>query len=389
MRGEFTPEQADFMFDWDFGHTKYTQLNGEASVTGNLFDLPAGPVGVALGVTVRQDKINDTPGDITMVVNPDFDPNIPLTDDQCQERTHPCNQIVSNAWGVSSGGITAGKSVTSELFGEIQVPLLRDRPFFKDLSFSGAARLTNVKSTRADGVSDKDTGNWTYKLGGNWAVNDWLRFRGTYGTSFRAPALFEQFKADETGFVSARTIDPCVNWAANEAAGVISHTVAANCNSQGIPVDYGGGTITATTISRGGIGVLDPETSTAKTASIILTPRFAALPHTRLSVAVDYYDIIVKGEVSQLGASTIVFNCYEIDEFPERSAVRPVHARPRRYRPVRDYQRDRSIYQYRQAAEPRHRRHGSRSTGPGTLGQPQPARQHDVDAQAPVLAVRG
>ncbi len=169
---------------------------------------------------------------------------------------------------------------------------------------------------RSDGLTDKDTGNWTYKLGGNWAVSSWLRFRGTYGTSFRAPALFEEFKADETSFPSARTIDPCVNWAFNLAQGNISQRIANNCASQGIPPNYGGGSISATVHSEGGVGVLDPETSIAKTFSIILTPRFAFLPATRLSLAVDYFDIKVKGEVSQLGAKNIIFGCYDSDAFP-------------------------------------------------------------------------
>ena len=61
---------------------------------------------------------------------------------------YPCEAVHSNAWGVSSTGITAGHSVTKEAFGEIQIPLLKDRPFFKDLSLSGAARLTNVETSR-------------------------------------------------------------------------------------------------------------------------------------------------------------------------------------------------------------------------------------------------
>ena len=54
-------------------------------------------------------------------------------------------------------------------------------------TISAAGRVTNVTATRAsDGVSASDDGNWTYKVAANWQVVDWLRFRGTYGTSFRA-----------------------------------------------------------------------------------------------------------------------------------------------------------------------------------------------------------
>lgn len=329
LAGQMTPQQIDYMFDWETGKTIYKQLSGEASVTGNLFDLPAGPVGVALGVTGRRDEIVDTPGPITYAPNPFYDPSIPLTDKRCTRHfqgmlaNYPCQQFHSNAWGVSSGGITAGHSNTTEAFGEIQIPILKNQPFFRDLSLSGAARVTNVKSVQRDtGLTDQDKGNWTYKIGANWAVNNWLRFRGTYGTSFRAPALFEQFKSNETSFVTTSRIDPCVNVNANLAT--IGQQTHDNCIAEltalgFTPAEagtYGGGTISATVVSQGGIGELDPETSKAKTASVILTPRFAFLPDTRLSLAVDYYDIDVKGEVSQLGASTILRQCYNSADFP-------------------------------------------------------------------------
>ena len=201
--GHFTPEQADFLFDWEQGKTIYKQVSGEASINGTLAQMPAGPVGVALGVTVRRDSINDTPGEIT---------------------------LAGNAWGSSAGGVTAGHSLTKEAFGEIQIPLAKDRPGLQDRPLSGAVRFTNVENVRAsDGLTDKDNGNFTYKLGANWAFTDWLRFRGTDATSFRAPALFEEFKADETSFVSARTNDPCVQLAFNLAQGNISQRIFDNC----------------------------------------------------------------------------------------------------------------------------------------------------------------
>src|SRR5690606_27350731 len=127
-----------------------------ASVSGELFNLQGGAVGVALGVTARKDIINDVPGEITRA---------------------------GNAWGASTSGITAGNSVTTEAFGEINVPLFADIPFFHALTLSAAGRVTNVKATRkSDGVSDSDNGNFTYKLGVNWAPVEWLRFRGSFGT---------------------------------------------------------------------------------------------------------------------------------------------------------------------------------------------------------------
>lgn len=290
LAGQLTPQQADFLTSWETGKTRYTQLNGEVSVSGNLIKLPYGTVGLALGASVRRDRINDVPGEITRA---------------------------GNAWGASTSGITAGESITKEAFGEVNVPLLRDLPGARDLTINAAARVTSVTATRkSDGVKDRDNGNWTYKLGANYAPTRWLRFRGTYGTSYRAPALFEQFLANETSFTPVRNIDPCTNYAAAFASGAINQRIRDNCASQGIPGNFSGGSITATVFSQGGLGLLEAETSKAKTASIILTPRFGFLPRTRVDFAVDWFDIEVKGQISQLGAGNIVFGCYNSEFFP-------------------------------------------------------------------------
>jgi iron complex outermembrane receptor protein len=285
LRGELTNEQANFLTDWEEGRTIYTQKTAEAIISGDLIKLPGGQLSAAFGASIREDKINDTPGAIT---------------------------LAANAWGNSASGITAGDTITSEAFAEFNIPVLADKPFIEELNLSAAARVTNVKATRAsDGFQDSDNGNWTYKLGINWTVTDWLRFRGSFGTSYRAPALFEQFLADETSFVPQNRIDPCVAWGANLAAGAISQTRANNCAADGIPATYGGGGISATIISSGGIGILEPETSEALVVGTILTPSVPFLPDTDISIAVDYFDIKVEGEISQLGAGTILAGCYD------------------------------------------------------------------------------
>ncbi len=284
LRGELTPLQADFLTDWEEGRTLYTQKTAEAILAGELLTLPGGPLAVALGASIREDLINDTPGEIT---------------------------LAANAWGASASGITAGKSLTSEAFAEVNLPLLSDMTFIEELNLSAAGRYTNVKATRArDGFSDSDNG-FTYKVGLNWTVTDWLRLRGSFGTSYRAPALFEQFLADETSSVPQNRIDPCVAWGANLAAGAISQTRADNCAADGIPNNYGGGGISANIISSGGIGILDSETSQSLVFGTVLTPSLSFLPDTDISIAVDYFDIKVEGEISQLGAGTILAGCYD------------------------------------------------------------------------------
>ena len=150
LRGDFTPEERAFLFGVDKGHTIYKQNVAELSFGGELLNLPAGPLQAVMGGQWRRDEIRDTPGEFT------------LTDNVYQSFTT---------------GITAGHINTLEAFGEVGVPLLRDLPMVHDLSLNAAGRVTSTKAVRADGASDSDKGNWTYKLSGNYMPTDWLRFR--------------------------------------------------------------------------------------------------------------------------------------------------------------------------------------------------------------------
>jgi iron complex outermembrane receptor protein len=291
IAGNFTQQERDFLFADETGNTLYTQLTGEASVAGSLFRLPAGPLGIALGVHYRRDEIDDTPGPITQS---------------------------GNVFGQSVAGRTAGFSESKEAFAELEVPLLRDQPLFQDLTLNAAARIVNSYSERdSDGKNDRDNGNFTYKLALNWTVNDWLRLRGSYGTSFRSPALFEQFLADQTSFPGQLGLDPCIMFGQNVANGSLPARIGERCAALGLAPDRGaGGTSSAVSATGGGIGVLDPETSTAKSLGIVFTPKQGPWKNSRVSLAVDYFDIEVKGQVTTLGPAAIVFTCFNADDFP-------------------------------------------------------------------------
>lgn len=307
MFGDFTEEEANYFTERETGVTIYEQTFAEASVAGQLFDLPAGPLGFALGGVIRRDEIDDTPGHITNAVDAD-------------------GNIVDNAFSNDFGSTpTRGHSTTTEAFAEINIPVLADKPFFQSLEFSGAARVTNVKATADDGRTDSSNGNWTYKLLGNWQVNDWVRLRSTFGTSYRAPALFEQFLGSQTSGLSQRNVDPCVRWQQQLNDQTITQRIANNCQADqsvfggpagGIDPNHTGAGIGVTIFTSGGLGQLEPETSEAFTASVILTPTFSFLPDTDIALTVDYFDIKVEGEISRLTAGQIVSGCYDADDFP-------------------------------------------------------------------------
>jgi iron complex outermembrane receptor protein len=329
MAGDLTPAEKAYFLDTETGRTIYTQQFIEGSLSGNLFELPGGPVGVAVGGVYRRDEIDDTPGHITMAPNPLYNPARDPNNLQYNAALGPPSTrtpTVDNAFSNNfSSGHTFGYSITKEIFGELNLPLLKDIPFIQEFTVSGAARITNVYAEK--GVDpgfrrdprfvyeDNSTGNWTYKGMANWQINDWVRLRGTYGTSYRAPALFEQFLASQVSGAS-QNIDPCTNWGQGLASGAISQRVADNCASQGIGPNKGGAGIQVAVLTSGGLGQLVPETSTAWTASVILTPKFNFLPDTDIAITVDYFDINVQGEVQLFNNADILLGCYDSPNFP-------------------------------------------------------------------------
>ena len=282
QRGNVSPEIREFLFGRETGNTEYTQQSVEAYVTGDVFELPAGTVAGAFGVHYRTDEIVDTPGELT---------------------------LASNTWGSSASGITAGDDTTQAVFAELEIPLLAEKTGVQELTLNISGRYTDVDSYGGDD---------TYKIGLNWQIVDSVRLRASRGTSFRTPALFELYLADETSFLGQRFIDPCIQWGDELAAGNISQRVADNCAAttttdfpNGLPADYTGGTITATIISGGGFGVLEAERSRSTTGGIVWQPEFADI-----SVALDYFTITVNDQVDQLGANSVVGGCYNSEFFP-------------------------------------------------------------------------
>ncbi|WP_411817586.1 TonB-dependent receptor domain-containing protein [Hyphococcus sp. DH-69] len=290
LRGNIPADAAAHLFGTEEGSTVYTQLYFEGILTGNIVELPAGPLGAAFGATWRRDKIDDIPGEITRAPDP----------------ANP-GEFVNNAWSTSAAGRTTGSSETLEFFGELNIPLIRDVPGIQLFEVGAAGRYTDVSTVGTDE---------TWKVSANWVVTDWLTFGGTMGTSFRAPALFELFLADQTSSLSQRSIDPCIQWGTLLASGDISQQLADNCAAQGVPANHPGGGISATIITGGGLGVLAPETSKAKTASATLRLDPILPDTTQISIRGDYFDIEVNGEIAQLGAGNIIAGCLTSDFFP-------------------------------------------------------------------------
>lgn len=273
LSGEGMDELVAQIGEWNTGNTIYDQAVVNAVATGELFNLPAGPVAGAVGVEYRRYSIDDQPSELSR--NGDL-------------------------WGQSSAQVTKGNDNVREAFAEIEVPILKGVPAFESLSFNASGRVFEYSS-----VEGSDN---VWKVGMNWQIVPALKLRATKGTSFRAPGLYELYLGDQTAFLSQLAIDPCVNWA--DPANT-NDFLRANCAAAGIPGNYPGAASSATVVSGGGAGVLEPETSKAFTTGIVFTPSFA-----NFSVALDYFELEVNDQIAQLGGAAILGGCYGAPVYP-------------------------------------------------------------------------
>lgn len=262
------PAWFDYVTEDVVGHTEFRETTFNATFDGPLFHLPGGDAQGVFGVEYRKSRINDVPSD---------------------------DAQRNNLYNFTSAPITKGSDSVWEAFTELEFPVLRNVPFAEELTFNASGRYTDYQSYGSD---------TTYKIGGIYSPTRWLSFRGSYGTSYRAPALYEQFLGSTTGFLSAQSTDPCTS-----LFNVTNPTTRANCLADGLPNNFVNNNST-TVIQRGGADSgLEAETSKNLTFGTVIQPTFGP-EFGNLSLAIDYYRIEVNNGVSQLGASTLSFGCY-------------------------------------------------------------------------------
>ncbi|MCZ4108008.1 TonB-dependent receptor [Brevundimonas diminuta] len=259
---------TDYVFRPVKGVTEYEEKIVSLGIDGPLFDLPAGKVMGFFGAEWRDAEIDDTPG---------------------------LDSQLGNTYNYSTSAITRGSDSVWEIFGEIEAPLLRDQPFAKELTLNASFRYTDYDSYGDD---------TTYKVGLVYQPIDMLTFRATYGTSYRAPALFEQFVGATSGFQAAG-FDPCSEVDPKSA----TPTLIANCAADGVSADFQQKSSVAVITKGGAEAGLEAETSTNLTVGLVLRP---TLPEGwgDFAFAVDYYEIEVKNGVAQYGAANILERCY-------------------------------------------------------------------------------
>ena len=280
--GDFdSQDERDYLFDGRDFLTEYDQTIFSYYMSGSMFQLPAGGVVAGLGVEYRVDEIRSIP------------------DAVARDGLH--------IHYFADGG-AEGEKYTREAFGEIELPLLADKPGATEVIANLSARWTD---------DEYYGGAWTGAAKLGWRPIDSLLLRATWGTSYRAPNLRELFLRAQTGF---RTIvDPCLVPEAaideltnehNPALDTREQHVLDNCRATG--VDPLAGTLGFNSYSvefaSGGSLTLDEETSESKSFGFAWDQPFTNL--FDLSLGLTYYDIEIDDTIIEPTWGYIFFDCY-------------------------------------------------------------------------------
>ena len=282
-----TDAERDYLFDERNFDTTYEQYFVSAFVQGDLFELPAGPVGAVFGGEWRKDSIDSRP-----------------------------DAVASEGllFGFFSDEGAKGSKEIRELFGEISIPLIAGETLVEELNVDLAGRLTDEEFYGT---------NYTYSIKAGWRPVAPLLLRMTYGTSFRAPNLRENFLAGQTGFLFLN--DPCavpndafnaLGGGYNAALDLRDTAVLQNCIREGRDPTRVGidptGTNTAQAqsveIRSGGSLDIDPETSRSITAGFAFEETFG--DGWDVSLGASYFDIKLKDSIIEPSSQFIVNDCF-------------------------------------------------------------------------------
>ncbi len=192
-----------------------------------------------------------------------------------------------------------------EVYGELQLPLVTDRPFVRALNFEGGIRYSAYTNNTVAGRNKLNA--TTYKVGGDWSPVEGLRFRAIFNRATRDPNIAELNSPITQAGTDVLQTDPCANGRPQGNA-----TLAAKCIAQGAPASLVNSgviqdvTANQTNINSGGNPLLKPETANTLTAGAVFSPRF--IPG--LNVTVDYYRMQVNNYIASDGSQDIVNQCF-------------------------------------------------------------------------------
>lgn len=283
--GSITQDMLDFVTYTQRDYSEQTLKNFSANITGDLFEMPAGTAGFAVGGEYRDQEGSFRP-------------------DPVAERGETA--------GIPSGA-TAGDFDVSEFYAEVNLPLLADDTMYWDVSL--AARYSDYSTS---GSED------TYKVSTLFRPMESLSLRGSYSTGFRAPGIGELFGgAAREDFTF---LDPCADVLAQAGSAnggrdtPQPQNIIDNCanpavggsNSAagfaGVPVGYIQNNPSLSAVSAGNAD-LTAETSDSYTVGVVWSTEVDANWIEAFTISLDYWNLEIDDAVSSRDSSDVITAC--------------------------------------------------------------------------------
>lgn len=241
--GPTAPDPAGY--EWAIQDTNYqltqTMNDVNASISGELFDLWAGPIRASISGEMRWLSLDN----VSSVESTDLA--------NCAGLRANCTQGTTTLTQHDVSTSVSGKQNVKEIAGELLIPLLKDVPFVQAFELNLAARHTDYS------ISGPVN---TWKIGATWEVMDGLRVRATRSRDIRAPSLVDLYSP--------------VSFRPSGYTDIYTNT---------------GG---ATTVVSQGNPNLVPEVAKTSTIGVVLQPSFVP----GFSIAVDYYEILINNAIA-------------------------------------------------------------------------------------------
>lgn len=269
--------------------TAVEQSQVELNVQGSLADLPTGDLRFAVGADYRKNTFDYRP-----------------------DRGISTQNVTSVAIGLFDTTATSGEIAVKEVYAELLAPVLRDVFLVKSLELNAGYRLSDY---------DTATGSVnTWKVTADWAVNDYVRFRGGRQIANRAPNVAELFSPAVFTTVPWSEHDPCSILTRAPYGNVPSNPnraqVQALCTALagGFPIDdnYVGNVPTFFPLGRdltqGNPDVRSEDAKTWTFGTVLRSP-FEAEAIRQLTMSVDYYRVVIDGAISPASTEFVYQQC--------------------------------------------------------------------------------
>jgi len=287
--GSIRPEAVAYIQANQTFQTSIQQQVVQGNLSGDLFNLPAGPLSVAIGFEYRKEKSNENNDSLT-------------------------NQ------GLNGGNAlpdTSGHFDVKEAYGEINIPVLSETPFFHALNLRAAGRISDYSTVGTV---------YSYSGGIEWSPIEDIRFTATYARAVRAPNIGELFTGPSQTFPTGLQ-DPCIGVTATGGGtrgdvcrsfpGVLSNIQ--NGVTGGIGLTYGSTPNGRFDINQSdlqsvsGFNLGNPnlteEKSDSYTIGAVINPR-SIHSLRNLVLRVDYYNISIKDAIIGISRAYILDQCF-------------------------------------------------------------------------------